>query len=330
MIFFGDSILRNCADNFADLEIDYDLQVFVYPGATVNSLRRSIREEFGNTYEFDTAYVLIHIGTNNLSRGFWERDKKYFLELYYTLKEIFRSSTIIFSLILPRWDSEELYNQSLAFNTGLQRLCGTLTDCLSCDLTEDFSYSLDLFAKDGLHLNSSGKHLFAHGLHHYLLDCFRNCKKESKSPALSRIPKELTLLNPPKKCKVIKKPWTETNLDLVLFLQRERKSTKCPHVYRKPRRRPVKKPANPDDGFVKPSHYVKVQPPPPLPPNRHVPEKIPSYIPYVTLETHNTFKTSSKCPVPASLKPFIIRKKLGKRKRRKIANGRKKRRRKVK
>ena len=92
VICFGDSILRNCTDNFASLEIDYDLQVFFYPGATVNNLRTKIREEFFNTYEFDTSYIIIHVGTNNLATGFWEREKKHFIELYRTLGEFFSFS----------------------------------------------------------------------------------------------------------------------------------------------------------------------------------------------------------------------------------------------
>ena len=221
-----------------------------------------------------------------------------------------------------------MYNTSLVFNYGIQELCKTLPDCYACDFSEDFAYSSDLFANDGLHLNSKGKSVLAFSLHRYLVESF-NSRNKTKTSPVRRIPKELKILHPPRKCKVHRKPWQETNLDLVIYLRRERQSTKCPHTHshRKPRRRRV----NPDrgadrDGFVKPQHFISIPPPPQLPPNRHVGEKIPAYIPYVDLDTLSVSKEWSRCPIPAPVKPFIRKKKLGKRKQR---QRRRKRRKKV-
>ena len=144
------------------------------------------------------------LGQNNLTTGFWEREKKQFIELYRTVGEIFRSAAIIFSLILPRWDSEEIYNTSLIFNSGLEELCKTLPYCYACDFSEDFAYSSDLFKNDGIHLNSEGKFLLAFSLHRYLVERF-NTRNKTKTFPVGRIPKELKILHPPRKYKVQKK-----------------------------------------------------------------------------------------------------------------------------
>lgn len=91
VVFFGDSILRNLEKNLLTFDIPYRATVYCYPGATIASLRESIRKEFGNTFEHSTSHVVIHIGTNNLSRLLWERERKHLIYLYSTLTEIFRS-----------------------------------------------------------------------------------------------------------------------------------------------------------------------------------------------------------------------------------------------
>ena len=196
---------------------------------------------------------------------------------------------------------------------------------------KDFAYSCELFAKDGLHLNSNGKYVLAFSFHYYLLESFSSKKKTISSPVVCRrIPKELKILHPPRKCKVHKKTWQETNLDLVLYLRRERQSTKCPCSRRKPRRQRERNPARgPDrDGFVKPRSVISV-PPPLRGCDCHQIGMLVTIYPciYVNLDTHSKeWSGQSKCPIPAPVKPFNRRKRLGKRKRRQRANGRRKRR----
>ena len=60
-----------------------------------------------------TSFVLLHVGTNNLQRSVWNIDKHSYLNLYISIADRFCAAKIIFSAILPRWESDNLFEQSV-------------------------------------------------------------------------------------------------------------------------------------------------------------------------------------------------------------------------
>lgn len=308
VVFFGDSILRNLEKNLLTFDIPYRATVYCYPGATIASLRESIRKEFGNTFEHSTSHVVIHIGTNNLSRLLWERERKHLIYLYSTLTEIFRSASIVFSCILPRWDSDELHSFSTIFNAGLVELCSSLPNCAYLDSTDDFLDSV-LFCADGIHLNGPGKSLLSSIFHYFLLNRF-NCLPSSKESSHARVfwtPPELKKLYTPqkKKKKNDQCQWKETNLNLIQYLRRERRSTYFNFDRPSRKKKRCKRPEEGEEGFLHPRYTAKRSPTPPeLPPHQYIPEKIRTYIPYRALTYNNVFKLSS-CHLPSPLKPYV-------------------------
>ena len=63
--------------------------------------------------------------------------------------------------ILPRWDNDSVYEQSLYFNLKLHCLTKEFVKCTIVDCTRPFSFSYERFRFDGLHLNKQRKkHLF--------------------------------------------------------------------------------------------------------------------------------------------------------------------------
>ncbi|XP_041458069.1 uncharacterized protein LOC121410207 isoform X1 [Lytechinus variegatus] len=155
---YGDSIFRDLQDNLERL--DFNCEVFVLPGGTVSSLRTFIRDKDIFDVE-DVEVVLLHIGTNNLSKNVWDWDKKSYTKLYTTVRERYPSSKIIFSAILPRWDCELLYEASLFYNLHLHSLTTSFWNCSFLDFSSPFCLYDDLFAYDGLHLNFFGKRIFS-------------------------------------------------------------------------------------------------------------------------------------------------------------------------
>ncbi|XP_041458042.1 uncharacterized protein LOC121410193 isoform X2 [Lytechinus variegatus] len=155
---YGDSIFRDLQDNLERL--DFNCEVFVLPGGTVSSLRTFIRDKDIFDVE-DVEVVLLHIGTNNLSKSVWDWDKKSYTKLYTTVRERYPSSKIIFSAILPRWDCELLYEASLFYNLHLHSLTTSFWNCSFLDFSSPFCLYDDLFAYDGLHLNFFGKRIFS-------------------------------------------------------------------------------------------------------------------------------------------------------------------------
>nr|XP_054763509.1 uncharacterized protein LOC129270131 [Lytechinus pictus]XP_054767422.1 uncharacterized protein LOC129274679 [Lytechinus pictus] len=321
IFIFGDSILRNLEDICTYSHFDFDYHVKYFPGATVQKLRRNIKELFFSVEE-DTRFVVLHIGTNNLDFGIWDKDKQYFIELYKTCSEIFRGSIIVFSLILPRWDDELLYIQSLYYNEQLTRLARTLHNCAIFDgnLNADYSTSDFLYAVDGLHLRFLGKCFYFYDLESFVISSLKKilCKCEIVKSTCTRIPHELKRLWTPTKKRKAKKDIKE--LKFVLRVSP-----------RKKKRRTSKKRFQDEGGYIHPKRFCKPVPPPVLPPNRHIPEKLPVYIPYVN--QHERFQhetTTIQLPAPTS--PYVARKKKGKRKKRKrqrILHQRKRRKRKV-
>ena len=73
--------MRNLEENILEFNPEYDIDVHVNPGTRVNNLKDKLRSDL-ETFEFETAFVLLHVGTNNLQRGLWEVDSKHFVTLY--------------------------------------------------------------------------------------------------------------------------------------------------------------------------------------------------------------------------------------------------------
>ena len=187
VVCFGDSLLRNLEENILDLNPIYNINVNVYPGARISTLKDKLKLEC-QTIEWETSFVVLHVGTNNLEKGFWELDGQKFVRLFQTAKEVFRSAKFIFSLILPRWDQQDLYESSLYYNHKLRILASQL-DCLIFDCCDDFSKSDDIFAPDGLHLAYFGKRIFAERLHSFLCNVI-----QPKKHVAARVPRELKIL----------------------------------------------------------------------------------------------------------------------------------------
>lgn len=321
----GDSILRDISEGFSS---DFDVNVHCLPGTTYQRLRTYINS---NTDSFckDTTIVLVHVGTNNLEGGVWEKDRWQFLNLIFTLKEKFRCADIFISLILPRWDCDLLYEQSKYYNTKIIEL-SKIHNFKIFDSVKDFNRTDAYYTLDGLHLNIVGKAFLAQNVEIYLNNVYTP-KLSERSPW---IPPELKILHTPKKKKQQPLPWTETNLDLVAYKKREKYGT---HRYtcksRRRRRIPQKrnrKDTTPD-GFLHPVNPYRPPPPPQLPPNRYVPRKLPATIPYINFSTsirHAPITPST--PIPAPPSPYLQRKKCGQRKRRRQQREKAKRRKKNK
>ncbi|XP_041478338.1 uncharacterized protein LOC121426199 [Lytechinus variegatus] len=273
VVILGDSIVRDLQDYFTHLDIDYELEVLCFPGATVRSLRNRIRELYPH-YESSTSDVIIHVGTNNLAHSCWEIEEPRFLNLFNTIREIFRGARISFSCILPRWDCQHLHDLSVIYNNELHTLCRNL-NLSTIDLTEDFVDSDDLFTKDFVHLNKVGKAVFAYLLDAHLIHAVH--LNNSPSSLTKRtlnvyIPPELKILHP-KRRKCLKKPIQNKSV--------VRKVHQVPRGNTRNRRK-VKKPRNAGGGYQYPRKTAAIPPPPELPPNRHIPEKILAWMPYIS------------------------------------------------
>ena len=71
----------------------------------------------------ESAFAGLHIRTNNLESRVWEKDEKDFVQLILSVKEKSISSDYIFvCLILRRWDSRALHEQSIYYNKKLIEL----------------------------------------------------------------------------------------------------------------------------------------------------------------------------------------------------------------
>ena len=155
-----------------------------------------------------TSFVLLHVGTNNLQRSVWNIDKHSYLNLYISIADQFCAAKIIFSAILPRWESDNLFEQSVYYNRELCTLCNNLT-CLFFEASDEFIRDCDLHSVDGLHLNLSGKHKLAIKNVSYI-----NLSSSApvSLPKCHNIPNELKILKPrqkrPNYHHGVKRTWT--------------------------------------------------------------------------------------------------------------------------
>ena len=115
-----------------------------------------------------------------------------------------------------------------------------------------------------------------------------------------------------KRQKPRKNQWNETDLDSYIYSRREKYGNSRPQKKRSGKtdvgglsRKTLKV-------FIKPHRPAHIPSKPNLPPNRHTPDKVITWIPYSHLHCHQTHNTS-RIPLPAQRTPFIKRKQHAKR-----------------
>lgn len=303
VLFVGDSILRDLDEYLNHLDVNYVYDVLCFPGAKVKNLRHFLKEHFRDIiYEEETTHIVVHVGTNNLRSGLWEREAPDYITLITTLRELFRRAKIIFSAILPRWDSDELYDKSLYFNNQLEQLCAKL-GCGYIDISNDVLELDNGFCHDGLHLSALGKAFFSYSIDLSLIHCFVKERERVVRKPQSWIPRELKILWTPKPEKPKKKEQKE--IDCSISKRRERKKKWWPR--RTPRKRTVT--CITPDGFIYPRKVAYIKPPPQLPPNQYIGRKIDGWIPYTNLHhVGKSYKTEGSRTFPSQRKPYIQRK----------------------
>ena len=326
---FGDSLFRGLQEHlpsysfYEELDLHLEWDVNFFPGATLSSLRNQIFE-FKDDFQFSNI-ILIHIGTNNLENSVWEIDSKLYLQLYYTVRERFPSADIVFSLILPRWDCDDLYLKSRYYNNNLFRLFEHFHNCYILDATELFVTNCNFYCNDGLHLTPRGKATLAKQFSSLI--CKIVYKQNFKHHPNPRIPKELKILTP-RRCRPPKQPLqpvlTEKDRALAKYIKREK--------YGKPYRRTLQKKPSPKKKYryaKKTLQHVMLPPPP----KQYVPEtgKL-KLMPYITLGGSSTPWRSQvsqgQVPLPTPISPYISRRKKAKQKKRRRRRMKRKRKRK--
>ena len=280
--------------------------IFCFPGATIQSLHQNIITTFGDIIDHTINFVLVHVGTNNLAKSFWSKDIKAYFSLYNCLKERFRSCNIVFSSILPRWDSEELDNLSVVYNYDLEQFCLKNNNCYYFENNAHFTCDDSLYSRDGLHLNKEGAKVLSDHLEDFV---FRLVAGSFKPKQKNRIPVELQRLWTPRKVKKQCNPW-KTNLDIYKYQHKKEKKS-APRQRKSEKWRPKKDILFPD-GFRLPRCTCKAEEPPQLPPNRYIPEyRTAVLIPYKDIhEGRGKVPTQSQSLVklPGARSPYVRRK----------------------
>nr|XP_054761474.1 uncharacterized protein LOC129267878 [Lytechinus pictus] len=292
VVVIGDSIIRHCSSPH--------LNIHCFPGATVQSLQRKVIENFDGVIDFSTSFVIIHVGTNNLERSFWSKDVGAYFRLLCSVRERFRTATIVFSSILPRWDCEFLHEHSLIYNNNLEQFC-LKNNCNFIETDEQFLFYFSLYRDDFLHLNLQGaEHLssiFLHHLHQLIEQSF------IKTNTSHWIPPELKKLwtpSPQKKKKEDprkkERPRTVKSSRVPVHVRREKWTPNAVVVF--------------PDGFRTPKRSWKPPPKPKLPPQRHVPEYANNLIiPYKVLsEKEQRHEPTCSVRLPSVRSAYVTRK----------------------
>ena len=157
-VIIGDSITRYLKENISSSLVD--VAVVTFPGATICSLRKKIRDGAVKAFtENPPSIVALLIGTNSLDRGFLHSNIRDFKLLLRGVREAFPRSTLLFSGILPREDSAALDVSRVHHNIHIGNVCAATGNCRFIDFSNDFKWWH--FARDGLHLNWDGNYRFA-------------------------------------------------------------------------------------------------------------------------------------------------------------------------
>ncbi len=152
----GDSMVRPIGEHrrVLDYVSNFECDIHCYPGATIQSLRRIVYEDFqGISSPPDV--VVLHVGTNTVAAGVpARRAVRQTVELVEAVRHKTQCGDILVSLILPRWDSEELYDSAEELNSLLKEQF-EVVDCRG-DLDEREYYDTK-----GLHVDLIHGHHFA-------------------------------------------------------------------------------------------------------------------------------------------------------------------------
>ena len=169
----GDSLTK-----LLEKDLALNVQVFCFPGATIKSLRHHVKTL---TALPPPSKVILHVGTNSLTdhASHWTSN---LLQLIEAVRTTFQcpSSSIQVSPVLPRWDSDYLYSQSLHLNSTFREICQRE----NIDFV-DFSDNLipeHNYAADGIHLTRNGYFLFANELEGSISKCDRCVSTRPKWP----------------------------------------------------------------------------------------------------------------------------------------------------
>ena len=306
-----------------DLDLYFDAHnispsAFCKPGATIYRLRTFIKE-LVLVPEETVDCVVLQVGTNDLSKSVWDVCVNHYKQLYFLVRETFPNAIIVFCSILPRWDDQVLYDNSLYFNLKLHNLVVTLPSCKFVDFSNNFNRSDLLFCSDGLHLNRLGKCTYAHQLGKAVDRVLG--PKPADGPKF--VPQELKILWTPKKVKKVEKVKDGSPPRPMNAGVQRRCSSRRRWQWRK-------KWSVDWDGNVTPRKTASAPTTPELPPWRHIPDaRCSILIPYVDSKRKQTQifqQSSSHLPQPPTL--YVQRKKKGKAKHRRDSATRKRKKRK--
>ena len=158
---FGHSIVRGL-DQCLNREF-LDFQVTCLPGAKIRTVSDHVSKLNPANDKTGIDAVVIHVGTNNLNCSVWNLDKNSYVDLYSAVRSQYENAKMIFSGIIPRWDSQDLYEKALYYNIHLHSLCTTFLECRYIEVCEvNYKFVIDnrCFRWDGLHLINYGRKVF--------------------------------------------------------------------------------------------------------------------------------------------------------------------------
>lgn len=156
-IILGDSIVRNVSINEA--------HTVAFPGATVAVITDQIQDVVMSFPAADS--LVLHVGTNDISRRQSESLKRDFIQLFGVLKHLHLDVSI--SGPTPTFGRGcERFSRLLYLNTWLRSACQE-HNVHFIDNFNLFWWRSDLFRNDGLHLNFAGANVLSMNLAYSLL-----------------------------------------------------------------------------------------------------------------------------------------------------------------
>jgi lysophospholipase L1-like esterase len=158
VLIIGDSHTRKCVSLVQEnLDIDYRVSSFVKPGAQMNDITKSAKEEVKSLKSEDL--VVIWGGANDISRNNTKKALKLMSEFVNENNEL--NIVIINSPYRHDLDFESCVNQEVTkFNRQLKKIMKLQSKVKVLELNLDRSH----FTTHGLHMNSKGKELVSQKL----------------------------------------------------------------------------------------------------------------------------------------------------------------------
>ena len=313
ILVLGDSLARSLHQN-EDRMSDGDLKFNInfHPGATIKSLRYIIKDSFISHHVPDA--VVLHIGTNSCSSHIsMNCIKQQTLDLYEAAKTATGCANVFFSLVLPRWDHDNIFYRTVELNSFIKHNF-PFVDASEVLLEDNFQ-------SDGLHLNAAGAELFSRTLAAYFKKLLRPTSKEIPAypawwiPPLKRVKSEREKKKEAKKIEEEEVEWQK---------QEAKRSRRRLH-WKQPgpswgtiRSHTRRMRVNVPDGFTK-IGFID------MPPSVDITPMLPT--PSGCMSTPTLHHQSSLTDLPQQASPYVKRKMLGKMKVKKKRRIRKKRRR---